>query len=109
MLTLVRQMLGSAAQGLIADAADPGAGLGAGEARRRRWVRNLWLVVVPVGIGLWPHLNLIIALGLSGFIFSFMILDEIGRDREARERAAARARTRAQEDPADPEDPDTRD
>jgi hypothetical protein len=80
MLTLMRELVGSTARGMIADAADPGAGLAPGEARRRRWVRNLWLVVVPALAALWPHANLMIALGISAFIVTFMILDEIGRD-----------------------------
>jgi len=79
MLTLVRQMLGSTAQGLVADAADPGAGMAPGEARRRRWVRNLWCVVGPGLVALHPHLNLMIPLAITGFILSFMILDEVGR------------------------------
>lgn len=80
MLTLIRAIVGTSARSLVDDVIDPGAGHRAGDARRRRWVRNLWFTVLPIAVALRDQANLVIALTIFAFILTFMILDEIGRD-----------------------------
>ncbi|HSG89407.1 MAG TPA: hypothetical protein VLA56_09355 [Pseudomonadales bacterium] len=79
MMTLIRQIVGTTSMAFVRDALDPGAGHPPLEAMRRRWVRNLWIVVVPCLVALRELPNLLIALTLFAFILTFMILDEVGR------------------------------
>jgi hypothetical protein len=79
MFTLIREIVGSTSVAAVRDALDPGAGHAPLEAMRRRWVRNLWFLVIPSLVMLRERPNLMIALTLFAFIVTFMILDEVGR------------------------------
>ena len=80
MNTLLREICGAAGKAMLTDVADPGAGHPPADARRRRWVRNLWLALVPPLLLLRAYPGQATVLAIFGFILTFMILDEVGKN-----------------------------
>lgn len=79
MLRLLRLVVTGVSASVLLEALDPGAGHPPAEAKRRRWVRNLWVLVLPCLWSARDHLDILIVLTIFAFVVTFMILDEMGR------------------------------